>query len=256
MFATAGSHTYYSLQEDRNCSVNYFSCGALLIFMGAILFCALGFIVILPYASTRDWQETKCNVTFASVNESICACELEIVSVPTCVERYPCLQIYVTHRFLRQHQRPNVPVNDSRYGTTQNDTNDNLAGAGVFAGAFSPHYMDNEQETPSQSSTAKTATQKHEDVTTFHKSVTKTRPVKQDYVLSTEKETDDNDRSRHRHNHQLEKRTSKVKHEHSIFGDTRHYIANVYGYGAPYHTMLYRSWKDIYYSHVSIITVF
>ena len=49
--------------KQIRCSVKYFCIGALLIFVGSILLCVLGFFIVLPYEATSNWPKVLCNVT-------------------------------------------------------------------------------------------------------------------------------------------------------------------------------------------------
>lgn len=97
MFA-AGTHVYFSMEENKTCSVNYFCFGAVLIFIGSILLCALGFTVVLPFEATKDWYNTSCTVISAEINETVCSCDDKGTAYPGCAEQYPCLQIYVLYK--------------------------------------------------------------------------------------------------------------------------------------------------------------
>ena len=93
----AGTHAYFTMEESRTCSVNYFCFGALLIFIGSILLCSLGFTVVLPFERTKYWPEVNCTVVSADVNQSLCACEEEGLAYPGCSEFSPCLQVIVIY---------------------------------------------------------------------------------------------------------------------------------------------------------------
>ena len=99
MFAGTHTHAFFSLQENRGCSINYLCLGAFLTFLGCILVCVLGFVVVLPHIATKDWQEKQCIVTSSALNQSVCACSEHIYSkrsLAGCQQTYPCLQIYVS----------------------------------------------------------------------------------------------------------------------------------------------------------------
>ena len=93
------------------CSVNYFCFGAVLIFLGSVLFCALGFTIVLPYEATRDWPQTTCHVINSSYHSHLCSCDrqptFDLDEFDTCVGKYPCLQIYVWFKVVK------LPLNES-----------------------------------------------------------------------------------------------------------------------------------------------
>ena len=74
----AGTHAYFSMEETRSCSVNYFCFGAVLIFVGSILLCALGFTIVLPFHATQNWYKTPCTVISADINNTVCACDEQV----------------------------------------------------------------------------------------------------------------------------------------------------------------------------------
>ena len=93
----AGTHAYFTMEESRTCSVNYFCFGALLIFIGSILLCSLGFTVVLPFERTKAWPEVNCTVVRAEVNNSLCACEEDGLAYPGCSKFSPCLQVIIAY---------------------------------------------------------------------------------------------------------------------------------------------------------------
>jgi len=40
-------------------TVSYFCVGALFVFVGSVLLCALGFTVVLPFDATRSWPKVS-----------------------------------------------------------------------------------------------------------------------------------------------------------------------------------------------------
>ena len=79
--------------------VNYFCLGALFIFFGSVLLCALGFTVVLPFETTRQWPTVRCTIINASYDLNVCSCDEPINVFGTCVSKYPCLQVYVEYDF-------------------------------------------------------------------------------------------------------------------------------------------------------------
>jgi hypothetical protein len=47
------------MSESNKITVNYFCLGALFIFVGSVLLCALGFTVVLPFEATRSWPQVR-----------------------------------------------------------------------------------------------------------------------------------------------------------------------------------------------------
>jgi len=45
------------MSDASRLTVNYFCIGALLVFVGSVLLCALGFTVVLPFEATRSWSQ-------------------------------------------------------------------------------------------------------------------------------------------------------------------------------------------------------
>lgn len=84
------------MNQGPTCTVNYLCIGALLVFVGSILLCTLGFTVILPYEATRLWPEVTCTVLNASYNRHVCTCQRHLTNYEPCSNKYPCLQVYVS----------------------------------------------------------------------------------------------------------------------------------------------------------------
>lgn len=63
------------MSDSSKVTVNYFCVGALLIFVGCVLICSLGFTIVLPYELTKNWPEVKCRVLNSSYNPHLCSCE-------------------------------------------------------------------------------------------------------------------------------------------------------------------------------------
>ncbi|ELT92252.1 hypothetical protein CAPTEDRAFT_199975 [Capitella teleta] len=84
------------MSQTPTCTVNYLCIGALLVFVGSILLCTLGFTVILPYESTRNWTQVNCTVVNASYNRHLCSCQRSLTDYEPCNSKYPCLQVYVS----------------------------------------------------------------------------------------------------------------------------------------------------------------
>ena len=99
------------MSETQTCGVNYFCVGAVLIFVGSILLCALGFSYVLPYASTHNWPEALCTVLNSSFSPSECSCSEEPSMSGDCVHQYPCLQVYVKYRHSTGHK--NTIIHDA-----------------------------------------------------------------------------------------------------------------------------------------------
>ena len=88
------------MSESRKVTgVNYFCLGALFIFFGSVLLCALGFTVVLPFETTRQWPTVRCTIINASYDMNVCSCDEPINVFGTCVSKYPCLQVYVEYDF-------------------------------------------------------------------------------------------------------------------------------------------------------------
>jgi hypothetical protein len=85
------------MSDSSRITVNYFCLGALLIFVGSVLLCALGFTVVLPYEATRAWPQVLCSVVNSSYDTGVCSCDEQLNVFDTCVSKYPCLQVYVTY---------------------------------------------------------------------------------------------------------------------------------------------------------------
>ena len=60
------------------CSVRYFCLGALLIFVGSVLLCALGFTIVLPHEATAHWPRVVCRVVNATYNKAYCSCDQQV----------------------------------------------------------------------------------------------------------------------------------------------------------------------------------
>lgn len=83
--------------DRKTCGVNYFCVGAVLIFVGSILLCALGFSIIFPYFMTKDWVSARCLVHGGFYNERACTCNETPTLYAGCIYRYPCVQVYVSY---------------------------------------------------------------------------------------------------------------------------------------------------------------
>ena len=83
------------------CSVRYFCLGALLIFLGSVLLCALGFTIVLPHEATSHWPGVTCKVYNATYDSVRCSCDQKVGS-------YLCMSLDVDKRGLEWRVFPNV----------------------------------------------------------------------------------------------------------------------------------------------------
>lgn len=86
----------YPMSASAN-TAKYYCLGAILIFLGSILLCALGFTVVLPHEVTREWLQLPCNVTNITYDTSHCACANQVDDYDPCIDKYPCMQIHVVY---------------------------------------------------------------------------------------------------------------------------------------------------------------
>ncbi len=91
-----------------SCSARYFCLGALLIFVGSVLLCALGFTIVLPHEATRDWPLTDCEVINSTYDNDHCSCDKHPAEWDQCVLKYPCLQVRPIHLFHWSKHLPQV----------------------------------------------------------------------------------------------------------------------------------------------------
>ena len=139
---------HYPLRDANGtiqCSKRFFFFGALLIFIGSILLCGLGFTVILPYKETSVWPATTCRVTSALYSPYLCSCEQRsgwltniqaesdqkldedgtgFEETSDCMRTYPCLQVFVTYQAHPDNPDKHSPLsslfrtwNDAFYNT-------------------------------------------------------------------------------------------------------------------------------------------
>ena len=98
------------MSESRKVTgVNFFCLGALFIFFGSVLLCALGFTVVLPFETTRQWPTVRCTIINASYDLNVCSCDEPINVFGTCVSKYPCLQVYVEYDFRSENGTTDQP---------------------------------------------------------------------------------------------------------------------------------------------------
>ena len=97
-----------------SCSVRYFCLGSLLIFVGSVLLCALGFTVVLPHEATRDWPRTDCQVVNSTYDNDHCSCDKHPAEWDQCVLKYPCLQVSHLFHLCRQWSCPGGKRNPSQ----------------------------------------------------------------------------------------------------------------------------------------------
>jgi hypothetical protein len=97
-----------------NCSVRYFCCGALLIFVGSVMLCAFGFTYVLPYQLTNTWPQAVCHVVGAFISERLCACDKHTFLEPDayehhqkiinrCTDSFPCVQVATIFNITQTH---------------------------------------------------------------------------------------------------------------------------------------------------------
>lgn len=79
------------------CGIGIFCMGMLLIFMGTVLLCTLGFTVLLPYYSTSHWLPTTCITSTSSCCPEVCACVKHATDDVDCLEGFPCVVIHVDY---------------------------------------------------------------------------------------------------------------------------------------------------------------
>ena len=84
---------YQYISKQPSMLFRYFCLGALLIFVGSVLLCALGFTIVLPHEATRDWPNTTCQVINSSYDNDHCSCDKHPAEWDQCVYKYPCLQV-------------------------------------------------------------------------------------------------------------------------------------------------------------------
>ncbi|ESO05931.1 hypothetical protein HELRODRAFT_160028 [Helobdella robusta] len=63
------------MSESSKVTINYFCIGAFLIFIGCVLICCLGFIIVLPFETTRLWPLVNCKVVNSSYSAHFCSCD-------------------------------------------------------------------------------------------------------------------------------------------------------------------------------------
>lgn len=91
------------MSDSSKVTVNYFCVGALLIFVGCVLICSLGFTIVLPYELTKNWPEVKCRVLNSSYNPHLCSCE----------EGYGGLEQYHGNGWMHNRMNLNMKSNDA-----------------------------------------------------------------------------------------------------------------------------------------------
>ena len=91
------------MSDSSKVTVNYFCVGALLIFVGCVLICSLGFTIVLPYELTKNWPEVKCRVLNSSYNPHLCSCE----------EGYGGLEQYYGNGWLYNRMNLNMKSTDA-----------------------------------------------------------------------------------------------------------------------------------------------
>src|SRR6218665_1263049 len=106
------------MSDSGKVTVNYFCLGAVFIFIGSVLLCALGFTVVLPFEVTRAWPPVTCTVVNSTYEPNVCSCDEQLNVFDTCVSKYPCLQIHVFYVSPRRRgafpfPRPNRTVGES-----------------------------------------------------------------------------------------------------------------------------------------------
>ena len=106
------------MSDSGKITVNYFCLGAVFIFIGSVLLCALGFTVVLPFEVTRAWPPVTCTVVNSTYEPNVCSCDEQLNVFDTCVSKYPCLQIHVFYVSPRRRgafpfPRPNRTVGES-----------------------------------------------------------------------------------------------------------------------------------------------
>lgn len=97
------------------CGVGLFCVGVMLIFVGTVLLCTLGFTVLLPYHSTSQWVPTTCTTTSSSCCTPVCACVKHATDDVDCLEGFPCVVITVTYDAMRTGDDVNVTHTSTLY---------------------------------------------------------------------------------------------------------------------------------------------
>ena len=119
------------MSQAPSCTVNWLCVGALLVFVGSILLCALGFTVLLPYEATRHWPQVTCRVLNASYNRRLCTCQRQLTHYEPCTNKYPCLQVHVL--YMASLLPPNTSHHGTRHGQGQTEvTQTEEHGAGSY----------------------------------------------------------------------------------------------------------------------------
>ena len=212
--------------DHKTCGLNYFCVGAVLIFVGSILLCALGFSTIFPYFMTRDWLPSRCLVHDGFYNEHACTCNETPVLYAGCLYRYPCVQVYVTYV-------TDLTMNDTAVKDVERVTNDDGSGD-----AMTNETMPQNNEMPQTSNfTTSTAVNESrmssfEDVVKSAADINSARSSR--FVRRQDREMDDSRRHRDWLYGVRKKTPSR-----GALTDTSKYA------------LLYRSWADVFYNTVS-----